>query len=91
MIGTPKACVANDFRPCVKLSLWPFYKWILAPTKSILAAFDVGPGGSTLIKKTIKWGWAGPHFEFMLRLPRIPIGQEQGTSGFAKLALMKRL
>ena len=40
MNGTPKVCVANDFRPRVKLSLWPFCKWILAPTKAILATFD---------------------------------------------------
>ena len=40
MNGTPKVCVANDFRPRVKLSLWLFCKWILAPNKAILATFD---------------------------------------------------
>ena len=103
MNGMPKVCVANDFRPRVKLSLWPFCKWILAPTKAILATFDfqrcqrapyfASRSGwlDTYKNKTIKWGWARLHFEFMLRLPRIPIGHEQGNSGFAKLALMKRL
>ena len=89
MNGTPKVCVANDFRPRVKLSPWPFCKWILAPTEAILANFDfekmpttpyfAGRSGwlDTYIKKTIKWGWAGLHFEFM---------HEQGNSGFAKLS-----
>ena len=40
MVGTPKACVANDFRTQVKTSFWPFCKRILTPTKAILAAFD---------------------------------------------------
>ena len=40
MNGTPKVCVANDFRPRVDLSLWPFCKRILAPAKAILATFD---------------------------------------------------
>ena len=39
MVGTPKPCVVNDFRPRVKTSLWPFCKWILTPTKAILAPF----------------------------------------------------
>ena len=43
-VGTPKACVANYFRQRVKTpvktSPWPFCKWILAPTKAILATFD---------------------------------------------------
>ena len=39
----------------------------------------------------IKWGWAAFHFAVMLRLPRIPIGHEQGNGGFAKHALMRRL
>ena len=99
---TPKACVANDFRPRVKLSLWPFCKWILAPTKAILATFDFQRcqrvpyfasrfGWLDTYKKNYKMGMGRTPFEFMLRLPRIPIGHEQGNSGFAKLALMKRL
>ena len=105
MVGTPKACVANDFRPRVKTSLSPFCKWILAPTKAILATFDFqrykrAPYFAWLdtYKKTIKYRWAakkdrwaGLHLEVMLRLPRIPIGHEQGNSGLAQLALMKRL
>ena len=39
MNGTPKVCVANDLRPRMKLSLWPFCKWILA-SKAILATFE---------------------------------------------------
>ena len=50
----------------------------------------VGPGGSTLIK-TIKQGLAELHVIVLLGLPRIPIGHEQRNSGFAKLAVMKRL
>ena len=56
MVGKPKACVANYFRPRVKTSLWPICKWILAPTLTSKDANEhhilpVGPGGSTLIKK----------------------------------------
>ena len=99
IVGTPKACVANDFRPRVKTSLWPsFWKWILAPTKAILGTFDFQrcKRAPYFVSRsewldTIKYRWAGLHFEIMLRLPRIPIGHEQGNSGLAKLAPMKRL
>ena len=57
MAGTPKVCFANDVRPRAKFSLWPFCKWILAPTRAILATdanghhiLPVAPGGSTLLK-----------------------------------------
>ena len=47
-------------------------------------------GGSALVK-TIKKRWAELHFAVMLGLLRIPIGHEQGNSGFARLALLKRM
>ena len=40
MVGTPKASVANDFRPRVKTSVWPFCKHIPALTTAIMATFD---------------------------------------------------
>ena len=55
--GTPKVFVSSHCCSRVKLSLWPFCRWILGLTKGICARFDlqsdgcdilpVGPGGST--------------------------------------------
>ena len=62
MIGTPKVCVANDFKLQVKTLLWPFcngFEHLLrqfgqfTTTKNANGhrILPVRPGGSTLIKK----------------------------------------
>ena len=74
MAGTPKACIASDFRPRLKTSIWPFFKWILAPTKAILATFDFQRCQRAPYFAS-RSGWPDASKKYIIGMGRTPFGR----------------